>query len=63
MCSSDLSLVGRVSRARSFLHDGRARTVAEAILWHGGEAAARQERFRTAPKSDRDALLAYVEGL
>jgi CxxC motif-containing protein (DUF1111 family) len=43
-----------------FLHDGRARTVAEAILWHGGEAADARDAFRTMPADERDALLAYL---
>src|SRR5262249_10087378 len=44
----------------TFLHDGRARTLAEAILWHGGEAEAAREAFRTAQKADRDALIAFL---
>ncbi|MEQ8701044.1 MAG: di-heme oxidoredictase family protein, partial [Bauldia litoralis] len=46
-----------------YLHDGRARSLAEAVLWHGGEARAARERFRTLPKSDRDALIAFLESL
>src|SRR5690606_11989273 len=33
----------------TYLHDGRARTVEEAILWHGGDAQASQTRFRQPP--------------
>jgi CxxC motif-containing protein (DUF1111 family) len=47
----------------TFLHDGRARTLAEAILWHGGEAAAAREAFRTATASDRDAVVAFLTSL
>lgn len=47
----------------TFLHDGRARTLAEAILWHGGEAMAAREAFRLAPRPDRDALLAFLATL
>ncbi|MGQ0580192.1 MAG: di-heme oxidoredictase family protein, partial [Betaproteobacteria bacterium] len=36
---------------------------AEAILWHGGEAAAARETFRTMPKQDREALLAFLASL
>jgi CxxC motif-containing protein (DUF1111 family) len=43
-----------------YLHDGRARNLTEAILWHGGEAAAIKAVFLTMPKVDRDALLAFV---
>jgi CxxC motif-containing protein (DUF1111 family) len=58
-----LGLVQVVQPGSGFLHDGRARTLAEAILWHGGEAAAAGEAFRTAPRSDRDALIAFLETL
>lgn len=46
-----------------FLHDGRARSIAEAILWHGGEAEAARERFRTMNAADRAALLAFLGSL
>ncbi|MFO1318403.1 MAG: di-heme oxidoredictase family protein [Burkholderiales bacterium] len=46
-----------------FLHDGRARSVEEAILWHGGEAAPARERFVRLRRADRLALLRFVEGL
>jgi CxxC motif-containing protein (DUF1111 family) len=45
------------------LHDGRARGFAEAILWHGGEGEKAKEAFRTAAKSDRDALIAFLSSL
>jgi CxxC motif-containing protein (DUF1111 family) len=45
------------------LHDGRARSVAEAILWHGGEAQHARYAFAALPKSDRDALIAFVNSL
>lgn len=45
------------------LHDGRARGVAEAILWHGGEAAASQNAFKKLSRNDRDALVRFVESL
>ena len=46
-----------------FLHDGRARNLTEAILWHGGEAQASRDVFRTMPKAERDALLAFLKSL
>jgi CxxC motif-containing protein (DUF1111 family) len=46
-----------------FLHDGRARTLAEAILWHGGEAHPARERFRTMAQAERAALLAFLSSL
>jgi CxxC motif-containing protein (DUF1111 family) len=45
------------------LHDGRARGVAEAILWHGGEALAAQQAFIALPRADRLDLIAFVESL
>ena len=45
------------------MHDGRARGFTEAILWHGGQAESAKEAFRTAPKSDRDALVAFLASL
>lgn len=46
-----------------FLHDGRARNLTEAILWHGGEAEAAREAFRLMPAEDRAALLAFLGSL
>jgi CxxC motif-containing protein (DUF1111 family) len=45
------------------LHDGRARGVLEAILWHGGEAEEARERFRALSAEDRAALVEFVESL
>jgi CxxC motif-containing protein (DUF1111 family) len=45
------------------LHDGRARGVAEAILWHAGEAEAAKQRFSELPASSRLDLIAFVESL
>ncbi len=46
-----------------YLHDGRARTVEEAILWHGGEAAGVKDRFSALAKSERDDLIAFLRSL
>lgn len=46
-----------------YLHDGRARTPEEAILWHGGEAEASKEAFKTMSKRDREALLQFLNSL
>lgn len=43
----------------NFLHDGRARTLEEAILWHSGEAENAKEFFRTLPAEDRNALIKF----
>jgi CxxC motif-containing protein (DUF1111 family) len=47
----------------NLLHDGRARSVLEAILWHGGEAAPAKERAAELPPADRAALIAFLESL
>lgn len=46
-----------------YLHDSRARTLTEAILWHGGEGTASRQRFQALSKSDRDAVLAFLRSL
>lgn len=46
-----------------YLHDGRARTLVEAIVWHGGEASASRDRFEAMSKADRDAILAFLDSL
>ncbi|MBK9029894.1 MAG: thiol oxidoreductase [Myxococcales bacterium] len=58
-----LGLAPTVLPGASYLHDGRARTVAEAILWHGGEAEPARERFRTASVAQRTALLRFLAAL
>jgi CxxC motif-containing protein (DUF1111 family) len=45
------------------LHDGRARGVAEAVLWHGGEAKNARDAFVELPADDRRDLIAFVESL
>ena len=47
----------------AYLHDGRARTLEEAILWHGGEAEASKEAFRNMSAADRAALIKFLESL
>jgi len=46
-----------------YLHDGRARSLVEAILWHGGEAQRAKDAFVQLPSSDRDALVKFLESL
>ncbi|MEM4990146.1 di-heme oxidoredictase family protein [Collimonas sp. H4R21] len=46
-----------------YLHDGRARNLTEAILWHGGEADRARQRFQALSATDRDALLAFLKSL
>ena len=58
-----IGLTKQVSGHTYFLHDGRARTLLEAILWHGGEAEAAKHEVVQMPKSDRDALIEFLESL
>jgi CxxC motif-containing protein (DUF1111 family) len=47
----------------SYLHDGRAQTLEESILWHGGEAEGSKEMFRQMSKGDRQALIRFLSSL
>jgi CxxC motif-containing protein (DUF1111 family) len=58
-----IGLLPKVNGHQELLHDGRARGVAEAILWHGGEAEAAQQSFVAMTSAERAALVAYVESL
>ena len=58
-----IGLTRTVSGHNNLLHDGRARDVSEAILWHGGAADKSRESFRNMPKADRAALVKFVESL
>ena len=58
-----LGLVETVNARATYLHDGRARTIEEAILWHGGEAQASRDEFVGMAAADRGALLAFLNSL
>jgi len=58
-----IGLLPTVNRHQSLLHDGRARNVEEAILWHGGEGQASRELYKQLPAEDRHALLEFVNSL
>jgi len=58
-----IGLTKQVSGHTYFLHDGRARSLLEAVLWHGGEAQAQRDAVVTLPTAERDALIAYLESL
>lgn len=58
-----IGLTAEVNGHTFFLHDGRARNLTEAILWHGGEAQAARDAFAAMPKADREALLAFLNSL
>lgn len=56
-------LVQTVNAKATFLHDGRARNHAEAILWHGGEAQAAKDLFVNLSATEREQLLAFLGSL
>jgi CxxC motif-containing protein (DUF1111 family) len=58
-----IGLVETVNGHTRFLHDGRARNLLEAILWHGGEATESRKRFAELSEQDREDLLAFLESL
>lgn len=55
-----VSLLKDVNGNANLLHDGRARNIEEAILWHGGEANATKQAFIQLDKTSRNALLSFV---
>jgi CxxC motif-containing protein (DUF1111 family) len=58
-----IGLTEQVTGHRQFLHDGRARSLLEAILWHGGEAKAARDSVAAMRAEDRAALIAFLESL
>jgi len=49
--------------AVGYLHDGRARTLTEAVMWHAGEADRARQRFAVLSAADRQALMAFLNSL
>ncbi len=58
-----IGLTEQVSGHTYFLHDGRARSLLEAVLWHGGEAEPHKQAVIEMPPSDRNALIRFLESL
>ncbi len=58
-----IGLTETVSGQQSYLHDGRARSLLEAVLWHGGEAETQKRAVIDMPPADRAALIRYLESL
>lgn len=58
-----IGLTQAVSGHTQFLHDGRARNLLEAVLWHGGEASAAQQQVLSFNAEQRAALLAFLNSL
>jgi CxxC motif-containing protein (DUF1111 family) len=58
-----IGLTATVNRHTRFLHDGRARSIEEAVLWHGGEAQGARDAFTRLSKANRTALLKFLDAL
>lgn len=58
-----IGLTQTVSGHSFFLHDGRARNLTEAILWHGGEGQAARDKFAAMSAATRENLLAFLGSL
>ncbi|MBB1611554.1 thiol oxidoreductase [Pseudomonas sp. UMC65] len=58
-----IGLTETVSGHTQFLHDGRARNLMEAVLWHGGEAEGAKQQVLTFNAQQRAALLAFLNSL
>jgi CxxC motif-containing protein (DUF1111 family) len=58
-----IGLIETVNGHTFYLHDGRARNLMEAVLWHGGEAESSRQRVLELAKPDREALMRFLESL
>ncbi|MEK6219133.1 MAG: thiol oxidoreductase [Psychrobacter sp.] len=58
-----VGLAQTVDPQATFLHDGRARTLMEAVLWHGGEAKKQQQKVLMLDKQGRTELSAFLQSL
>nr|HAT8713746.1 thiol oxidoreductase [Legionella jordanis] len=59
----NIGLTAGVSGAEAYLHDGRARTLNEAIMWHGGEGSASRTAYSNLSINSRNAILAFLKSL
>ena len=58
-----IGLTEGVSGGEGYLHDGRARTLDEAIRWHGGEAQGVKEAYEALSQSEKDAIITFLKTL
>lgn len=58
-----IGLTAGVSGGEAYLHDGRARSLHEAIMWHGGEGEASKQAYDALSQSEKDALIAFLKTL
>jgi len=59
----NIGLTAGVSFGEGYLHDGRARNLNEAILWHGGEAETSKQNYVGMTQTEKDALIAFLKSL
>ena len=59
----NIGLTSGVSGGEGYLHDGRARTLHEAIMWHGGEGEASKNAYDALSQADKDAVIAFLNSL
>lgn len=58
-----LGLLASIDPQTRYLHDGRARSIEEAILWHGGQGGAARDRFKAMQADDRKQMIEFVKSL
>lgn len=58
-----IGLIPAVNKHTRYLHDGRARNIEEAILWHGGEGQKSREAFKELTKKDREDLIFFINSI
>ncbi|MBX3253187.1 MAG: c-type cytochrome [Chitinophagaceae bacterium] len=58
-----IGLTQKVNGHNNFLHDGRARSLLEAIMWHGGEADSARQKVKNMTAEERSALVKFLESL
>ncbi|MFT3704892.1 MAG: di-heme oxidoredictase family protein [Agriterribacter sp.] len=58
-----IGLTQKVNGHNNFLHDGRARSLLEAVMWHGGEALQARNKVKAMTADERNALVKFLESL
>ena len=58
-----IGLQEKVNGHTYFLHDGRARNLTEAIMWHDGEGAVSREHFARMTREEREAVIQFLNSL
>ena len=58
-----IGLLQKTTGTAYYLHDGRGRTLEEAILWHDGEARNAKQQFMQLSKADRDRIISFLQSL